>query len=61
MDDEEETLAAQPMPVKPSRTDEIIDQWFSDTIPNSPVSRDTEGFNHVRSALADLKKRLAAA
>lgn len=46
---------------KQTRTDEIIDQWFGDHIPNSPVSRTTEGYNHLRVALEDLKKRLAAA
>lgn len=45
----------------PSRTDAIVDAWFAEHIPNSPVSRTTEAYNHILSAIADLKKRLAAA
>jgi hypothetical protein len=37
-----------------------IESWFVETIHNSPVSRATEIFNHVRVAVDVLKKRLAA-
>lgn len=40
-------------------TDRIVDRWVTECIHNSPVSRDTDGFNHFQTAVADLKRRLA--
>jgi hypothetical protein len=37
-----------------------IENWFVETIHNSPVSRATEIFNHVRASVDALKQRLAA-
>ncbi len=37
-----------------------IESWFVETIHQSPVSRATEIFNHVRAAVDALKARLAA-
>ena len=37
-----------------------IDLWFVETMHNSPVSRATDIFNHVRASVAALKQRLAA-
>jgi hypothetical protein len=40
--------------------DAVIDQWFIDCIHNSPVSRQTEIFNHCAAAKEELKRRIAA-
>ena len=37
-----------------------IENWFVETMHNSPVSRATEIFNHVRASVDALKQRLAA-
>ena len=47
-----ETSAISPL-------DAAIEAWFVEQIHNSPVSRATDAFNHVRSAVDDLKTRLA--
>lgn len=39
---------------------EAVESWFVEQIHNSPVSRDTATFNHVRQAVDELKKRLGA-
>ena len=36
-----------------------IERWFVERMHNSPVSRDTEIYNHVRAAVDDLKIRIA--
>lgn len=59
-----ETLAP-PAPAEtpaspPSKLDELLDAWFNETMHNSPVSRDTAIFNHVRGAVNDLKRRLSS-
>jgi hypothetical protein len=38
----------------------LIETWFVETMHNSPVSRATEIFNHVRVSVDALKQRLAA-
>jgi hypothetical protein len=42
--------------IAPDRFDAIIEAWFARHFHNSPVSRDTELFNHVHAAKEDLKK-----
>ena len=37
-----------------------IENWFVESMHNSPVSRATEIFNHVRASVDALKQRLAA-
>jgi hypothetical protein len=37
-----------------------IENWFVETMHNSPASRATEIFNHVRASVDALKHRLAA-
>ena len=36
-----------------------IERWFVERMHNSPVSRDTEIYNHVRAAVDDLTIRIA--
>ena len=42
-----------------SRFDAIVDAWFTEQLHNSPLSQITHAYNHVFSALDDLKARLA--
>lgn len=51
----EETEEAAP---QPSKTDAIVNEWFTQSFRDSPVSRDTDVYNCVQKALADLKARL---
>jgi hypothetical protein len=37
-----------------------IERWFVESIHNSPVSRATEIYNHLREAVDQLKPRLTA-
>jgi hypothetical protein len=39
---------------------ELVEAWFVESLHNSPVSRATDIFNHVRVAVDALKLRLAA-
>ena len=39
----------------------VVDTWFNETICNSPVSRNTEAYNHLVMVKEDLKQRLEAA
>ena len=42
----------------PERLDVIVERWFADHFPNSPVATVTDHFNHVRQAVEELKRRL---
>jgi len=42
----------------PRSTDDIVDAWFCEKIHDSPVSRQTDIFNYIAVAVADLKSRL---
>lgn len=59
---ETEPKSAPPAPVAPnaSAMNTAIDAWFAAQINNSPASRDTVIYNHIRAAVDDLKTRLAA-
>jgi hypothetical protein len=37
----------------------LVERWWQDWFPNSPVSRDTAAWNHAYQAKEDLKKRLS--
>ncbi len=52
--------AAEKSPRLGPRIEAEIESWFVETIHQSPVSRATEIFNHVRAAVDALKARLAA-
>lgn len=62
--EENETRAAAPeptdAPVAPSPAAVAVESWFVEYIHNSPASRDTAIFNHVRQAVDVLKQRLSA-
>jgi hypothetical protein len=38
----------------------LVEAWFVESLHNSPVSRATDIFNHIRVAVDALKPRLAA-
>lgn len=44
----------------PSRTDAIVDAWFSSTFPGTAIGGVTENWNFLHAAKEDLKRRLAA-
>jgi len=46
-----------PTPV-PASLDALVERWFADHFPNSPVATVTDHFNHVRQAVEELKRRL---
>lgn len=39
---------------EPDALDVAVDAWLKDQINNSPVSRDTEAYNHLRASLPAL-------
>jgi len=41
-------------------TDQQIDAWVHDWFRDSPISRSTEAWNHLFTAVQDLKRRLSA-
>ena len=41
--------------------DLLVERWFQDHFPNSPVSRDTDAWNTVYKAKENLKSRLRQA
>lgn len=49
-----------PQPDKaPSRLNDVIDAWFNDHFPNSPVAQNTTAWNLTVAAREDLKQRLS--
>lgn len=65
-DDEKDLAKAAPViPAKnlaaklpPPDTDVLVEAWFKEFFPNSPVSRDTEAWNLLLRAKDVLKQRL---
>ena len=45
---------------KVGKHDALVDEWFAEHFPNSPVSRDTAAYNHAQQAKDILKKRLSS-
>jgi hypothetical protein len=64
--DEEKNVDKAPPGVKvpaakapaPLDTDAVVEAWFKEFFPNSPVSRDTEAWNLLLRAKDILKQRL---
>ncbi len=62
MDEQTETHEAEAASPARSREAEIVQKWVGDCVNNTPIARDTEGYNHlVTSALPELLRRLSAA
>ena len=53
-------MSAKPPAAKlpPLATDAVVEAWFKEFFPNSPVSRDTEAWNLLLRAKDVLKQRL---
>ena len=63
MNEEEQVKKAaekKPEAAKPAAmdTDRLVDAWFKEFFPNSPVSRDTQAWNLLLRAKDVLKQRL---
>lgn len=41
-----------------AKVDKVLDDWVASTFRNSPISRDTPAYNHLRSKLPDLKSAI---
>ena len=54
------TAQPAPSPAPPAAAVLLVERWWQDWFPSSPVSRDTAAWNHAYQAKEDLKKRLAA-
>lgn len=54
----QETHSYAEVHVSADRVEELINEWFSEYIHNSPVSRSVEAVNHVRSSLGALRDKL---
>jgi hypothetical protein len=51
-------VVAKPAALPPVNTDQVVEAWFKEFFPNSPVSRDTEAWNLLLRAKDVLKQRL---
>ena len=52
------TVAAPP-PVAPGSLADIVERWWADHFPGSPVAQVTAAWNHAFAAKEELKRRLA--
>jgi hypothetical protein len=61
--------AQAPAPVQPTQQSaqepdaltRAVDEWVREQLGNSPVSRDTEAWNHVQKVIPDLVNRIRSA
>jgi len=57
----EETVApgvAAPPPAAPGSPEDIVERWWADHFPGSPVAQVTSVWNHAFAAKEELKRRL---
>jgi hypothetical protein len=62
MNDTASPKAANPAPMPdapPSRHDALVERWWNDHFPGSPVASLTAAWNHAFAAKEELKRRLA--
>ena len=54
-------VAAPPpdAPVQPETLADIVERWWTDHFPGSPVAQVTQAWNHAFAAKQELKRRLA--
>lgn len=52
---EEQTTAA----TTPPDFEELVERWWQDHFPGSPVAQVTQAWNHAHAAKDELKRRLA--
>ena len=48
-------------PAQPEPADHIVERWWEDHFPGSPVAQVTQAWNHAFAAKEELKRRLATA
>ena len=66
MDETEETAAPgaaappQDVPAGPAALGELVERWWEDHFPGSPVAQVTQAWNHAFAAKEELKRRLAS-
>lgn len=54
------TETAQPVAETPvAKISRVVEEWFMDAVANSPVSRETNAWNHMVEAKERLKAKLA--
>jgi len=51
-------VAVKAAALPPADTGKVVEAWFKEFFPNSPVSRDTEAWNLLLRATDVLKQRL---
>ena len=61
MNDTASSRAATPAPVPlpPDNHDALVERWWNDHFPGSPVASLTAAWNHAFAAKEELKRRLA--
>jgi hypothetical protein len=45
-------------PGQPEALDEVVESWWADHFPGSPVAQVTQAWNHAFAAKEELKRRL---
>lgn len=60
MNDTASSKAAALPPAAPPPHDALIERWWNDHFPGSPVAALTAAWNHAYAAKEDLKRRLAS-
>ena len=50
--------AAAPAPDIPGSPEDIVERWWADHFPGSPVAQVTSAWNHAFAAKEELKRRL---
>jgi len=60
MNDTASRKAAAPPPASPDH-DALVERWWNDHFPGSPVAALTAAWNHAFAAKEELKRRLAIA
>lgn len=60
-DDTNKTASTPAAPsTAPHTLDNLVERWWQDHFPGSPVAQVTQAWNHALAAKDDLKRRLAA-
>ena len=53
-----EQTAAPGLPEAPQSLEDIVERWWADHFPGSPVAQVTSAWNHAFAAKEELKRRL---
>jgi hypothetical protein len=58
MNDTASPKAASPAPMLAPDHDALVERWWNDHFPGSPVAQSTAAWNHAFAAKEELKRRL---